>query len=194
MDEQNRRYAGVGSRETPPLMLLWMERIAGHLVGRGWTLRSGGARGADQAFERGANAARGQTEIYRSEDATAKAIEIAARYHDAWGRLDAYARGLMGRNVQVVAGRTPEARGAEVACVIGWTPGGRGRGGTGHTFRVAQAMNVTVVDLALIARERPMPQRTPKEIEQAIMATRPDESERKLPAHDLRARSVQARG
>lgn len=46
-------YTGVGSRETPADILELMERVGFALASRGWTLRSGGAVGADQAFERG---------------------------------------------------------------------------------------------------------------------------------------------
>ena len=46
-------YTGVGSRETPSAILKLMEDIGEKLASQGWTLRSGGAIGADQAFERG---------------------------------------------------------------------------------------------------------------------------------------------
>jgi hypothetical protein len=46
-------YTGVGSRETPDAILEVMERVGYALASQGWTLRSGGAVGADQAFERG---------------------------------------------------------------------------------------------------------------------------------------------
>lgn len=48
-----RIYTGVGSRETPSDITLLMEKIGFALANTGWTLRSGGAAGADQAFERG---------------------------------------------------------------------------------------------------------------------------------------------
>lgn len=46
-------YTGVGSREAPSAILTLMEDIGEKLASQGWTLRSGGAIGADQAFERG---------------------------------------------------------------------------------------------------------------------------------------------
>lgn len=46
-------YTGVGSRETPDNILKLMEDVGFALASQGWTLRSGGALGADQAFERG---------------------------------------------------------------------------------------------------------------------------------------------
>ena len=48
-------YAGIGSRETPPAILEKMTRIAQRMsIIDGYTLRSGGAVGADSAFEEGA--------------------------------------------------------------------------------------------------------------------------------------------
>lgn len=49
-----RAYAGIGSRETPEDVLLLMSQTAKKLAWQGWTLRSGGAPGADQAFQIGA--------------------------------------------------------------------------------------------------------------------------------------------
>lgn len=46
-------YTGVGSRETPANILKLMEDVGFALASQGWTLRSGGAVGADQAFENG---------------------------------------------------------------------------------------------------------------------------------------------
>lgn len=46
-------YTGVGSRETPAEIIKLMESVGYALASQGWTLRSGGAVGADQAFERG---------------------------------------------------------------------------------------------------------------------------------------------
>lgn len=46
-------YTGIGSRETPKEILQVMKAIAYVLYFQGWTLRSGGAPGADFAFEDG---------------------------------------------------------------------------------------------------------------------------------------------
>ena len=50
----NYTYAGIGSRETPPDICKIMTEIAKRLAHLGLTLHSGGAEGADSAFERGA--------------------------------------------------------------------------------------------------------------------------------------------
>ena len=44
-------YTGIGSRETPGLILALMGRISARMDRLGFTLRSGGADGADAAFE-----------------------------------------------------------------------------------------------------------------------------------------------
>ena len=46
-------YTGVGSRSTPPAILQDMILIGQRLAINGWTLRTGRAQGADQAFEHG---------------------------------------------------------------------------------------------------------------------------------------------
>src|SRR4051812_7946463 len=111
-------YAGIGSRKTPPEMLEWMERLAGALGGMGYTLRSGAAPGADQAFEKGARDNGHPHEIYlpwpsfeggRDDAAlsrpSAEALEIAARFHPGWNYLGPGARKLHARNVHQVLGK-----------------------------------------------------------------------------------------
>ena len=46
-------YAGIGSRSTPPEVQAVMRTLANNLEYTGFTLRSGGAKGADSAFEHG---------------------------------------------------------------------------------------------------------------------------------------------
>ena len=50
------RIACVGSRETPPGILRWMEAAGASLVRAGHTIVSGNAAGSDQAWARGGNA------------------------------------------------------------------------------------------------------------------------------------------
>ena len=47
-------YTGIGSRKTPKTILKLFTEVAIYLSKQGYILRSGGAKGADQAFERGA--------------------------------------------------------------------------------------------------------------------------------------------
>jgi predicted Rossmann fold nucleotide-binding protein DprA/Smf involved in DNA uptake len=46
-------YAGIGSRETPKEICNKMTEIASLLEKQDFVLRSGGANGADSAFEKG---------------------------------------------------------------------------------------------------------------------------------------------
>ena len=57
-------YAGIGSRSTPDNVLGIMEKLGIVLAKKGFILRSGGADGADKAFEKGCDLASGQKEIY----------------------------------------------------------------------------------------------------------------------------------
>lgn len=127
-------YAGIGSRKTPEAVLIEMSNIAMKLAMRGWTLRSGGADGADKAFERGADMMRGR-KVIRGVTEQPHAMDHAARYHPAWDRCDAYARSLHARNSLVMLGDRLDH---PVSFVVCWTPGAAVTGGTGQALRIAE--------------------------------------------------------
>lgn len=136
-------YAGIGSRETPQPILDMMTAIAQRKRSDGCILRSGGAKGADKAFEAGAGS---QKEIFRPKDATEAAFELSAKYHPAWHRCSPWAKALHARNAHIILGRllvTP------VDIVICWTDGGKGGGGTGQGIRIANAYGIEVRDLGV---------------------------------------------
>lgn len=56
----SKAYAGIGSRQTPPAILEIMREIAVYMYERDYVLRSGGADGADTAFEGGHDMALGK--------------------------------------------------------------------------------------------------------------------------------------
>src|SRR5687767_13602035 len=114
-----KRYAGIGSRETPPDVLEYMESLGKSWAEAGVLLRSGGARGADTAFEKGCDRANGPKEIFRSGDATLDAMKHAARFHPNWDACGSYARKLHARNSMIVLGRSLND---PVDMVICWTP------------------------------------------------------------------------
>ena len=65
---QDKYYAGVGSRSTPMHIQKLFEEIAATLAQNGYVLRSGGAEGADVAFERGCKTVKNQaSKAQRSE-------------------------------------------------------------------------------------------------------------------------------
>lgn len=155
-------YAGVGSRETPPIILRLMEQIAVSLGNDGWVCRTGGADGADLAFERGALRSATDPHVYlpwagfnedkslcppRMTEPEVWTLDIAAKNHPAWASLSRPVRQLMCRNVHQVLGDRAEPR--HSAFVVCWTPGGKGGGGTGQAIRVARSHGIEVFDLAI---------------------------------------------
>lgn len=139
-----RKYAGIGSRETPSHVLEVMYGLAMHYAEQGWVLRSGGAVGADDAFEAGCNEASGSKEIFIPGDATPEAIERASEFRPAWDRCSDWAKKAHGRNTMIVLGR---AFNDPVRFVVCWTRNASGHGGTGHAIRVARANGIPVFDL-----------------------------------------------
>jgi hypothetical protein len=146
-------YTGIGARVTPPHVLRIMEDVAAKLAREGWTLRSGGASGADSAFYRGSIRGGGKAEIFRPHDCTYEAERIAARYHRAWARLSGFVKQLHGRSVFQVLGRDMRSPSAFVMC---WTPDGCTdhahrsvkTGGTGTAISVASGNGIQIFNLA----------------------------------------------
>jgi hypothetical protein len=140
-------YTGVGARKTPPHVLDLMTKLAEKLSLL-YILRSGGAKGADQAFEKGAKFAN----IYYANDATVEAINIAGQYHPAWNKCQEWARKLHGRNAFQILGNDLAAPSKFVLC---WTPDGAishaertiKTGGTGTAISIASAYGVPVYNL-----------------------------------------------
>ena len=125
-------YAGIGSRVTPIEVCCLMTKIAEALAREGYTLRSGGAAGADRAFERGAGE---QKEIFSARDAEGdiRAHSIAAYYHPAYDTFTPYVKNLMARNAYQILG---ESLSSPVDFIVCWTPGGKTKGGTGQALRM----------------------------------------------------------
>jgi len=143
-----------------------MRQIASALARRGWQLRTGGARGADQAFLAGAG---GRSELYlpwsgfqghqraRREYPTRAAYRIAAHHHPAWERQTAASRALLARTSHVVLGADLNRPATMLIC---WTPDGSltgtgtGSGGTGQALRLAAAHGLEVINLAVPTHRR----------------------------------------
>ena len=146
MKSKSMYYAGIGARATPQSVLMEMYSLAGKLANIGYVLRSGGAIGADQAFEDGAAFAKSDHEIYLPAMSSKAAEEIAAQYHPAWDRCNSYVRKLHGRNALILLGAHLDK---PVDFVVCWTPGGARRGGTGQSIRMAEGLGIRVINLAL---------------------------------------------
>ena len=153
-------YSGIGSRNTPKDVLLEMEKLAISLELKGYCLRSGGADGADQAFERGVLNSKhiylpwknfcGNKSIRFPPKP--KAFEMASEIHPNWNYLKHGAKLLHARNMHQVLGDNLDIPSDFVLC---WTPDGaesesqtsRTTGGTGSAIRLADRIGIPVVNL-----------------------------------------------
>jgi hypothetical protein len=162
MADPGKIYAGIGARATPTEVLRLMTQLAGRMEQDGWRLRSGGARGADAAFETGVRDPANRS-IYlpgRSFngrvagsggyiDSTRlpgweQALATVAEYHPAPDRLSEFARNLMARNAMQMLGPNMD-RPADL--VVAYTPGGAVQGGTGQALRMAGALGIPIRNL-----------------------------------------------
>ncbi len=139
-------YTGVGSRSTPAHILEIMTTLAKKLALDGWTLRSGGAAGADSAFEYGASLVGGTKEIYRPSHVNKRALDMAAAIHPAWHRCSHFAKQLHARNCFQVLGINLDTPSSFLVC---WTLNGADVGGTRTAIVLARNHNIEVINLGL---------------------------------------------
>lgn len=133
-------YAGIGSRTTPYAVRMLMMKLGYWLAKDGYTLRSGGAYGADQAFEEGCDAAGGEKQIFTAKsDIPDWAFETVSKYHPNPAALSAYVNRLHARNAMIIK---------DVQFITCWTPSARITGGTGQALRIAKDWNIPVRNLA----------------------------------------------
>ena len=150
-------YAGIGSRSTPTEVLLFFEKVGEFLAKQNFILRTGGAKGADTAFENGCDRASGIKEIYlpwkgfegsfsnlivKKEEA----FEIASKFHPAWNRLSQGAKKLQARNSHQILGEDLMTPSGFVVC---YTKNGKRSGGTGQALRLAEYYNIPIFDAGL---------------------------------------------
>lgn len=155
-EESRMLYAGVGSRKAPPEVLASMTRLAAWLMSRGYTLRSGAAAGADQAFEAGAGHMKeifpGGRPAGDREHAVARELHPNPQALDR-SRHSRYVWNLMARNTNQVFGAD---LGSPVDFLVCWTPDGaehwsertQATGGTGQAIEMASRKGIPVVNMA----------------------------------------------
>ncbi|MEG3641631.1 hypothetical protein [Magnetococcus sp. PR-3] len=165
-------YAGIGGLSTPVDIQHIMTRIAERLGYRGHTLPSGGASGADNAFEQGAIQSSGKMEIFlpypgfegrnpdqrryflidKGNEIFMPALDLAFHYHPLGERMPLNVTPYMVRNCFQVLGvdlKSPVDR------VICWTRDGAisaeetspYTGGTGQAIRIAHDQGITISNL-----------------------------------------------
>jgi len=162
-------YAGIGSRKTPEEILQIMEQVGGHMAEKGMVLRSGGARGADQAFEKGCDSVNGKKEIFlpwpgfptrklfnlsesekvENKEFFAKALAMAEKFHPAWEKLKTPGRLLHARNCMQVLGEDLNSPASFIVC---WT---MGSGGTQQALRMASRLHIPAVNIAKVKNPDP---------------------------------------
>lgn len=159
-------YAGIGSRETPTHVQETMTKIAELLERRKYTLRSGGAVGADLAFEKGVVE---NKEIFYTDSYTVNekyynydqddlnfADKILKEYHPAYkkhgkGVKNIKAKKLLSRNTFQIFGVGSETINSDF--VICYTPDGTestttyNTGGTGQAIRIAYDYGIPIYNL-----------------------------------------------
>lgn len=167
-------YTGIGSRSASYNILNQMEEIAYWLAENRFILRSGGANGADTAFEDGATAYCNEThhdkykymEIYLPWkefnfnksllfNIPQKAFKIAEEIHPNWKACKLGARKLHARNVQQVLGRDLNTPSSFLLC---WSePQGNSiSGGTRTAYELARQHNIPVYNMYDKEREETM--------------------------------------
>jgi len=145
-------YAGIGSRRTPNIILRKMI-ILGELFGKwNFTLRSGGATGADTAFETGCDRVNGKKEIYlpwkgfnnnTSElyDLTEDAVKLAKKFHPKFNSLTYKAKQFHSRNSYQVLGYSLNKPANFIMCYTD------GTGGTQQALRIAKYYKIPIFNM-----------------------------------------------
>ena len=153
-------YTGIGSREAPQDIIVEMIGLGSIAAIQGWVLRSGGAEGADSAFEQGCDEEKGSKEIYLPWYGfnnhsvgilpTHQAFLVAQNIWEKRNRVWSYAKDtvkkIMARNAMQVVGsdlKTP------TSCIICWTKNGKDEGGTAQAIIHARSLNIPIYNIAI---------------------------------------------
>lgn len=154
-------YAGIGSRDITPTERNQITRIANYLVAKGYFLYSGGADGADKAFE---ESCRGYglkflpwpgfnmvqySKIYSTVIHSDESMESVMKYHPAPHVLSEAARKLMSRNYYQIHGFGDLPKVDFVVCCADPIRNSNGevKGGTGQAVRIALDLNIPVFNI-----------------------------------------------
>ena len=167
-------YTGIGSRNTPATVLALMRQIGYVMAMKGYTLRSGGAEGADTAFAEGWGDACSETvdsdmyiphkaEIYlpwnnfndqttamegriRAQGKSKQAHDIAEQIHPNWKAVSPGGKLLHMRNIYQVLGADLETP-SDVVVFYAEPDGDSVKGGTRTAVELAKREGITVCNL-----------------------------------------------
>lgn len=137
-------YAGIGSRKTPQEVCEICTELASKLSNT-HILRSGGASGADLAFELGAS----QTEIYLpwrrfNGNSSNLYLNYPISHPSISKNVPRAVKLLFSRNIQQVLGHDFSTPSKFLIC---WTEEGKVLGGTGFTIGIARQNSIPVFNL-----------------------------------------------
>lgn len=166
MDDLQKVYTGVGARNTPDSFLNEFKYIGEILADRGMLLRSGGAKGADRAFEIGclnssANNNRGGDrniflpwkDFNHNKSARTyipdEAYDLAKCYYKNWTSINASTKKLLARDCLQVLGLKPISEPDPSDFLICWTKNGEIVGGTGLAMKIAKDNFIPIYNFAL---------------------------------------------
>ncbi|WP_372371430.1 hypothetical protein [Candidatus Uabimicrobium sp. HlEnr_7] len=161
---QPKKYAGIGSRNTPNEILKVMKRLGTHYANNKYLLRSGNCQGADQAFQHGVNIVephlielflpnknynkkkqvKGNRIVYDQKHFK-EALVIASQIHLRWSNLSKMGKIFHGRSVQMILGYDLQTPSDFVIC---WTHEAKEVGGTAIGIILAKEKNIPVLNLA----------------------------------------------
>jgi len=167
-------FTGVGSRETPKNILELIRRLSCKLVSKGWTLRSGGADGADEYFAYGWGDAKSKeastapAEIYlpwsgfnglyvgdpncivvQKAEIITKAHKILKKVHPAFDKLTRGPLSLHTRNCFQVLGADLETPSNYCIAYSKLDQNGEPSGGTRTAIKIAEMNKIKVRNLYL---------------------------------------------
>lgn len=150
--QKNMTYAGIGSRQTPPKMLVEMTKAAKMLADKGYTLQTGKTfgnkeEGADKAFSDGTS----KKMLFGPEEygTNKTALDVVEKLHPAPDKLSAGAKKLMARNTFQVFGKKLDTPVDFVLFYAEETDNPlRPKGGTGQAVEIARRNGVPTINMS----------------------------------------------
>jgi cell division protein ZapA (FtsZ GTPase activity inhibitor) len=148
------KFAGIGSRDLPGDACEFCTHIGKQLFDMGWFLRSGNAKGADQAFEAAFltnkqilmpwpnHNSRAEGPMHVAVPENQEMERVAAHFHNNWAGITEYARKLFTRNVAIIAGINLDDPVDVVVYAQDPTKDNWPFGGTNHAIRVARHLKI----------------------------------------------------
>ena len=149
----SRTIAIIGSRETPEDQLKKLEQIAEFFAKRGWTLRTGGSWGADQAAFNGFSKVNGKIELYLPYQGfnehkgilwSQENWDEAAKQHPYWETMSLNGKLFHSRNVSIALGLDNKS---PADCIVAWTEGGEEVGGSMMVLKLGRLNKIPLFNL-----------------------------------------------